>query len=77
MPRLRNSQGGSELMQTQRHVEIDVSKEIERRFRYIYRLIRSLKEGEYWGRLYYYEVPELEKMQKTLLELIEKRSETH
>jgi hypothetical protein len=64
-------------MQTQRQVELDVSEEIERRLRHIYKTIRSLKEGEYWGRLYYYEVPELEKMQKTLLELIEKRSETH
>ena len=64
-------------MQTQRQVELDVSEEIERRLRHIYRLIRSLKEGEYWASLYYYEVPELQKMQKTLLELIEKRSETH
>ena len=64
------------MKQTQRQVEIDVGKEIETRFRHIYRLIRSLKEGVYWASLYFYEVPELEKMQNTLLELIEKRSET-
>jgi hypothetical protein len=64
------------LKQTQHQVEIDVDKEIERRLRHIYKLIRSLKEGEYWGKFYYYEVPELEKMQKMLLELIEKRDET-
>jgi hypothetical protein len=62
-------------MQTQRQVEIDAGKEIERRLRRIYRLVHNLKEGEYWGNLFYYEVPELEKMQNTLLELIEKRSE--
>ena len=64
------------MKQTQRQVEIDVGKEIETRYRQIYRLIRSLKEGEYWASLYFYEVSELQKMQNTLLELIEKRSET-
>jgi hypothetical protein len=63
------------LKQTQRQVEIDAGREIERRLRRIYQLVHNLKEGEYWASLYYYEVPELEKIQKTLLELIEKRSD--
>ena len=64
-------------MQKQRQVEVDVGKEIDRRLRRIYQLVHGLKEGENWASLYYYEVPELEKMQKTLLELIEKRSEIY
>ena len=64
------------MKETLRQVEIDANKEIDRRLRRIYQLVQNLKEGNYWASLYYYEVPELENIQKTLLGLIEKRSET-
>jgi len=63
------------LKETLRQVEIDANKEIDRRLRRIYQLVHSLKEGDYWASLYYYEVPELENIQKALLGLIEKRSQ--